>query len=296
MKFFELCPSKFGKDDQLGALNYIARESTAAAVRLVRNGRIFSLMHMLEDEIPVNWFHKDFIYHTYRSAPEMLKYFDSVFPNKNRISFTNIRMEMSDHTGTHIDGLNHATIGYSLYNDVDVRDVTTTRGTSRLGIENMLPIVTRGVLIDMTLLHVYDGPQAIPVSDIERVISIENIQIRRGDAVLIYTGWERFWKTDNQRYVSSMPGIGVEAASWLASQEVATVGSDTQSVEVEPNEEPGVDGRVHQILITENGIPLIENMKLSELASAKVYEFLFVCTPLKIRGATGSPVHPIAIS
>lgn len=288
--------SKFGENDQIGALNYITQEDVVASAKLVKKGRVFSLMHVLEDEMPVNWFHKDFIYYTFRSAPEMLKYFDSTFANKNRISFTNTRMELSDHTGTHIDGLNHAAIGYSLYNGVDAREVTTTRGTMKLGIDTMPPIVTRGLLLDLTQWHRYESPEVITVADLEHALSAEKIEIRRGDVVLVNTGWERFWKTDNKKYVTSMPGIGVDAAKWLVSKEVAAVGSDTQSVEVEPNEKEGEDGRVHQILITENGIPLIENMKLSELSSARVYEFLFVCTPLKIKGGTGSPVHPVAIS
>jgi len=288
--------NKFGANDQIGAMNYVTQESILSALRLVRQGRVFSLSHLLEDGMPVNWFHQDFIYSTYRSAPEMLEYFSRTFPNKNKITFTNVRMEMSDHTGTHIDGLNHAAIGNEFYNGVDTREVTTTRGTKKLGIETMPPLISRGLLADMTLTKRYDSREVIGVSDIRRVLQLEGVSVTNGDSVLIHTGWERFWRRDNQKYLASMPGIGVDAANWLASKEVVCVGSDTQSVEVEPNEDPSGDGIVHQILITRNGIHLIENMKLSELAMAKVYEFLFICIPMKVRGGTGSPVHPIAIA
>lgn len=288
--------SRFGKDDEIGAMNLQTPKSVVAALRLARSGRIFSLSHTLEDGMPVNWFHQDFVYSTYRSAPEMLEYFSRSFPNSNRITFTNLRMELSDHTGTHIDGLNHAAVGNRFYNGVDTRKVTTTRGTKKLGIETMPPLISRGVLMDMTLKHRYDKRELITVADCQRVLALEGISVNAGDAVLIYTGWERFWKTDNQRYLSSMPGIGVEAARWLAKEKVVAVGSDTQSVEVEPNEDPSEDGVVHQMLIVENGIHLIENLRLRLLARAKVYQFLFVCLPLKIRGGTGSPIHPIAVA
>ena len=288
--------NRFGVNDELGAMNYLTPKSVAAALKLGRNGRVFSLGHVLEDGMPLNWFHQDFIYSTFRSAPEMLKFFSSTFPNKNKVSFTNVRMDMSDHTGTHIDGLNHAAIGYKFYNGVDTRKATTTRGTNTMGIETMPPLISRGVLLDMTLIHRYDSREVIDVKDIESVLSLEHVSITHGDVVLIYTGWERFWKKDNQKFVSSMPGIGVKSAKWLASKEVVAVGSDTQSVEVEPNEDKRNDGIGHQILIVKNGIHLIENMKLNELARAKVYEFLFICVPLKIKGGTGSPVQPVAVA
>jgi kynurenine formamidase len=288
--------SGFGRDDELGAMNRVTKQSVLAALRLPKTGRVFTLAHVLEDGMPVNWFHQDFVYSTYRSVPEMLEHFSRAFPNKNRISFANLRMEMSDHTGTHLDGLNHAAIGNTLYNGVDAKEVTTSRGTSRLGIETMPPLFSRGILLDMTLLKRYDSREVFGVTELSKVLKEEKVRMIPGDSVLIYTGWERFWKTNNRKFVTSMPGIGVKAARWLASKKVVAVGSDTQSVEVEPNEDPRNDGIVHQILITKNGIHLIENLKLGELARAQVYEFLFVCIPMKIKGGTGSPVHPVAVA
>ena len=282
--------------DEIGAMNYVTEKSVLRALGLAKKGRVFSLAHILEDGMPVNWFHQDFIYSTFRSSPEVLEYFSSTFPNKNKISYTNVRMEMTDHTGTHIDGLNHAAIGHRFYNGVDTREVTTTRGTKRLGIETMPPLVSRGVLIDMTLTKKYDSAKAVSLAEIEEVLELERTSVQKGDTVLLYTGWERFWKKDNLKYVTTAPGIGVEAASWMISKHVIVVGADTFSVEVIPNEDPTGDGLVHQMLITKNGIHLIENMRLNELAREKVYEFAFVCLPLRIRGGTGSPIHPIAIA
>jgi kynurenine formamidase len=101
---------------------------------------------------------------------------------------------------------------------------------------------------------------------------------------------------DNQRYSDTCPGIGLAAAEWIAEQGVTIVGADTWNVEVSPCEDPKESDAVHQLLITKNGIRMIENMNLEELRRDKVWEFLFVCLPLNLKGATGSPVTPIAVS
>jgi len=100
-------------------------------------------------------------------------------------------MEMSDHAGTHVDGLNHAAIGNTFYNGFDTRDLTTTRGT-KLGMDTMPPLVSRGVLVNMTLHGRYNSRVVIYPRDIEDVLSRECVAINRGDGVLIYTGWECF--------------------------------------------------------------------------------------------------------
>ena len=288
--------SRWGPQDEIGAMNLVHPKSVAAAAKLAVRGKVYSLSHVLEDGMPLNWFHQDFVYSTFRSVPEMLAKFDGTFANKNRISFMNMRMEMADHSGTHIDGLNHAAIGYRLYNHVDARKVTGTRGTSRLGMETMPPLISRGVLADMTLLRRYGPGETIQAADIRRVLKLEGVKIGQGDSLLLFTGWEEYWRTDNKKYLESMPGIGVGAAEWLVGKDVVAVGSDTQSVEVEPNEDPDSDAVVHQILIVKNGIHLIENLRLSHLAKSKSYEFMFICLPLKISGGTGSPVNPVAVT
>ncbi|MBI2149202.1 MAG: cyclase family protein [Acidobacteria bacterium] len=120
---------------------------------------------------------------------------------------------------------------------------------------------------------------------------------RRGtnDAVIIHTGWGRLWEKDNARYQRSRPGLGAGAAEWLARQNPMLVGADNGGVEVAPNPDPKLSLPVHQIMLVVNGIHLLENMKLDELAAKRVYEFAFIVEPLKIQGGTGSTVAPIAI-
>jgi kynurenine formamidase len=288
-------PSRWGKDDQIGAMNYLTSETILNAIKVVKKGQVFSLSHQLEEGMPLNPFHSDFLYSTFRDIPQSQEFLGKIIANKNKVGYMNIRMDMADHSGTHVDGLNHAAIDGKLYNGELASSISTVRGTTRLGIQTMPPLVSRGILVDMTLVHQKLERYTITPDHIRKVLRIEGRKIRRGDTVLIYTGWEKYWMKDNTRFVSLMPGIGIEAAKWLADSEVVAVGSDTQSVEIEPNIKSDEDGIVHQELITVNGIHLVENLKLSGIARKRIFEFLFICLPLKIKGGTGSPVTPIAI-
>ena len=135
----------------------------------------------------------------------------------------------------------------------------------------------------------------ITVQDLEGALQRQNLQLQPGDAVLIHTGWGTLWGKDNARYGKSCPGIGVQAAEWLVKQDPMLIGSDNWPVEVFPNPDPQVSAPVHQILLVVNGIYLLENLKLEELAAKRVYEFAFIMQPLKMQGFSGSTVAPIAV-
>ena len=116
-----------------------------------------------------------------------------------------------------------------------------------------------------------------------------------GDAILIHTGWGTLWDKENTRFLASCPGIGLAAAEWLARQDPLLVGSDNWPVEVAPNPDTRLSLPVHQLMLVVNGIHLLENLKLDQLAAAQVSEFALVLQPLKIQGGTGSTVAPVAI-
>jgi kynurenine formamidase len=154
------------------------------------------------------------------------------------------------------------------------------------------------VLIDVAALKGVDilpDTYEITVQDLQQALQRQNVQLQRGDAVIINTGWHKHWAKDNAKYVKSCPGIGVGAATWLAQQDPMLVGADNWPVEVAPNPDPQISLPVHQIMLVVNGIHLLENMKTDELAAKKVYEFAFVMQPLKLQGFSGSTVAPIAI-
>jgi kynurenine formamidase len=195
---------------------------------------------------------------------------------------------MFSHQG--IDGLS--------YNCVKIDDAATRTGFSKLGVDKIGALFARGVLIDVAALK---GVEMLPVeyeigvADLEAALAREHVTLHAGDAVLIHTGWGRLWGVDNARYAISSPGIGVAAAQWLAKQDVLLIGADTGPVEILPNPDKRLDLPVHQIALVVNGIFLLENLKLDQLASEGVYEFGFLAQPLKIRGGTGSTVAPVAV-
>jgi kynurenine formamidase len=287
-------PSKWGAEDEVGALRNVTEAKVRSSSRMVEKGKIYALDHVLEYGVPVFKFHGDFIYSTFRRHTESLEFFRS----KNKFGAMNARLQITDHTGTHIDALNHISKGDRLYNGHKADKVIGTFGTSKLGIETTPPIFTRGVLLDIASYEgkdVLEPNHSISAADIKGALRKDKLKIEKGDAVLIATGWAALWMVDNDKFSKTCPGINLDAGRWLAAQDVSIVGADTWNVEVTPAEKQDEFGPVHQHLLTENGIRLIENMDLEELRKDKVREFLFVCLPLRVKGGTGSPIMPIAV-
>ena len=135
----------------------------------------------------------------------------------------------------------------------------------------------------------------ITVADLQQALTKQNLTLMPGDAVIIHTGYGKLWGKDNARYVKGNPGIGTAAAEWLVKQDPLLVGADTPPVEVLPNPDKQLSLPVHQIMLVVNGIHLLENLKLDDLAAKRVYEFALTMQPLKMQGGTGSTVAPAAI-
>jgi kynurenine formamidase len=157
--------------------------------------------------------------------------------------------------------------------------------------------VTRGVLIDVAGLKNVDmlpNSYNVTAEDLQAALKRENLTLQPGDTVIIRTGWSKLMGKDNQRYSASPAGIGIDAGLWLVSQSPLLIAADNCCVEVRPSE-PGHSLPVHAMMLIQNGIYLLENLKLEELAAAHAYEFAFIVQPLKLKGATGSAVAPIAI-
>jgi len=287
-------PSKWGEDDEIGAVLSITPQKMIDAARLVKIGRTFSLAHVLEDGIPSVSFHGQFLYSTFHRHSLDLK-----SPGKlNDAGGMNTRIEMADHTGTHIDGLNHISIGDRLYNGNLSDEITGTFGTTKLGIEKTPPIFTRGILIDVAAFYkasTLEGGRAITAEELGECLNASGVEVTSGDAVLIRTGWGKYWMSDNSKFLGPVPGINLSAAKWLEERGACVVGSDTWNVEVDPATPMRGADAVHQHLIAKSGVRMIENLYLEEISQEKVQEFLFVCLPLRIKGGTGSPVTPLAV-
>src|SRR5262249_11210600 len=121
------------------------------------------------------------------------------------------------------------------------------------------------------------------------------VSLQPGDAVLLQTGWSRYFMVDNPKYVSAEPGLGEESARWLTAQHVAAIGADTMAGAVLPMENKREGFPVRQHLLVDQGVYMIENLRLDDPRKDGVYEFLFILLPVKYKGATASPVRPVAV-
>ena len=283
------CPSRWGAGDERGSANHMNPAAVLRAARLIRTGQVFELAHVLSASMPF-FGTRRFDLHTKRTFMNP--------PSNRRGSNEEIVISEIGHVGTQFDGFAHQTIGAGLYNCVSLDEVETRAGFTRLGVEKVGMLMTRGVLIDVAALKKVDAlPDAyeITAADLQQALARQNLTLQPGDAVLVRTGWSAFWGKDNARYVKSNPGIGVEAAQWLAIRNPMLVGSDNWSIEVAPNPDGNLSLPVHQVMLVVNGIHLVENLKLDVMAAAGAQEFAFVVQPLKIGGGTGSTVAPVAI-
>ena len=204
------------------------------------------------------------------------------------------------HVGTHIDALCHVSQDGLLYNRVRAADVTSNRGFSKYSVDQIDPFVGRGVFLDVAKLRgtpVLAPGEAVTADDLQAASAAANVAVAEGDAVLIGTGWSTLW-ADKRAYegqVDGAPGPDESAADWLSSRKIRLAGSETIAFEQITPGRAHATLPVHRKLLVEHGINIIETMKLHELARDNVHEFLFVLTPLKLIGATGSPVRPLAL-
>lgn len=259
---------------------------------LVEQGRVFELGQTLEMGMPVWPGHPPYVLSSFRCHGDARR--------PGGVGTAEELIVLGGHSGTHLDALCHVSIEGVLHGGLPADQVHRGgKGMTTLGIETVPPIVRRGVLLDAAGLY---GADVLPVetrvtaADLQRIAAGHRLQIRSGDCVLVRTGWGRYWP-DPSRYVSvetGAPGPDDDACRWLAEQRVFLVGADTPGFEFISPGTSGLPG--HLTFIVERGIYILENLNLESLATARVYEFVLVCLPLKIVGGTGSPVRPIAIA
>lgn len=283
------CPSKWGPGDERGSGNHMKPDTVLRAARLMRTGEVFELGRVLSGSMP--------FFGARRFDVHLKRTFMNPEPNRRGSNEELVVSEIGQ-VGTQFDAFNHQTIGNTVYNCFVVEEISNRNGFTKLGVEKVGTLMTRGVLIDVAALkgvEILPDTYEITVRDLQDALARQNLNVQAGDAAIINTGWGRLWGKDNARYVKTNPGIGVAAAEWLVRQDPMLIGSDNWSVEVVPNPDPKASQPVHQIMIVIYGVHLVENMKLDDLAAKRVQEFAFVIQPLKIQGGTGSTVAPVAI-
>jgi kynurenine formamidase len=282
--------SRYGSDDQAGALNEITAASVTRATTLVRQGRVFDLAHVLDASVP-SFGDRTFTQRIAERAPD-----GGI--GENRVHWIAERFEATTQMGTHMDGLNHLHIDDVAYNGNRISEITADFGTTRLGVETLPQVLTRGVLLDIAGTRGVSSLElgdVITVDDVERTLSTMKTQLQAGDAVLFHTGWGQNWYDDPARYAQGEPGPGIAVAEYLADHRVAITGCDTWSCGPVPSEDPNRPFAVPQSLNVQYGVIVLENLFLDEIARSRAIEFLFIVAHPKLRGATGAWVAPLAV-
>ena len=283
------CPSKWGAGDQRGSGNWMKPETVLRAAKLIRTGEVFDLAEMLTPDPDESYINRGRVYNIYTKAAVPV-------PN-TRVGNEELVVTELGQIGTQFDGFAHQMYGDSFYNCFQFGDIATRTGFKKLGVENAGTLMTRGVLIDVAAFKGVDmlpETYVITPEDLEQALAREKLALQPGDAVIIHTGWGKLRGKDNARYGRASPGVGVAAGEWLARQDPMLIAADNCCIEIRPSEPP-LNLPVHAMMLIQHGIYLIENLELEALAAAGAYEFAFIVQPLKLKGATGSAVAPVAI-
>ena len=282
--------SRWGEDDERGALNLQTAETVLAGLSAARTGRVYSL------GLPVQRSGQPHVPH--RPTPQRLTLtshsdvgmFAAIGAEPGTGSHEDV-VVLPTHEATHMDALGHVFDGELLYGGFPADSMATYGGLAHCGIEKAGPIVARGVLFDVVGAR---GPLAPGYAITPQDLAACDVSLIPGSVALVRTGWlETFDARAGLTY--EQPGLGVEAARWLADQDVVAVGADNTAVEAMPFEGGGFMP-VHVELLVRRGVYLLEHLVLEPLARDGVQELLFVAAPLPITGASGSPVNPVAIT
>jgi kynurenine formamidase len=276
---------RWGKDDELGAVNLITPAKRQQAAALAKSGTAVSLAHDLVTEKAVD------AQNPYVLQPRT--------DQKSPYAFDRQDVDYHGRTFSHLDALCHVSYEGKLYNGLDFRTtVTKEAGCKKLGITNLKDkIVTRGILIDLPRLknvpylepgtHVYR-------EDIEAWERQAGVRVAAGDAILLRTGrWARRAKLGP---FQNLAGFDASVAPFFKERDVALIGSDgVQDV----GTLPGVTLPIHVFAIVILGVNLLDNLDLETLADTaaklKRWEFLLIAGPMPVTNGSGSPINPVAL-
>lgn len=249
--------------------------------------------------------HPHFDITTYRSPRGEQNQRDQEFLNfpQNEVNygFVSDLIIGTTHMGTHIDAFCHVVSGPNAewFNGRSAADDLGDFGALSWDASIMPPVIGRGILLDIPRsMNLETCPANFPIDGgvLSETLTKQGLELSEGDVILIRTGLMKFWPDEEAMQQSANAGVSRDGSDWIAAQEPIAVGSDTAAFEVSPSDVPGSPQPVHVHLIKELGIPIMEWVNCEELSEAQIYEFLFVCLPLTISGATGSWIRPVAIA
>jgi len=300
-RFREASASPFGADDEIGMLNLIDASSRQAVLESADAGKMFDLSVDYFIGMPSWSFGGDPTYQMWLTHSPEGTVVDDVtgagVEENQLVTYTGDAFTMYTHCGTHIDTLNHFGYHGEIWNKKSVKDHLGSRHWTVNGADKQPPILARGVLLDvagMLGLDMLPASYGIGQADLEACLKHQGTELRTGDVVMVRTGRMQAWP-DPLPYMVNGPGLNREGAEFLARAGAVTIGSDTVGFEQTPTEDPENWQVVHTFLLAEAGIPMIEVGNFEELAQEKVHEFAFFGACIRLRGATGSPMRPVAL-
>ncbi|MHA3700697.1 cyclase family protein [Jatrophihabitans sp. YIM 134969] len=297
----QVASSPWGPDDQLGALNFLEPARAAEVLARADGSRVYDLSVDYFVGMPSFQAAGDPAYQLFMShtpAGTAVDNLNGAGAGVNgHVCYSGDVVFMYTHTGTHIDALNHFGVDGAIYNGFKPEQHLGSRHWTRGGAEQIPPIVTRGVLLDVAGLknvECLDPSYAITVEDLQNCLEQAGTSLTTGDVALVRTGRMAYWP-DGSKVLGNPPGLGLDAARWLTKQNIAAIGADQECVEVGPSEhvDNWLPGHCH--FLAEAGVPMIELLDLESLARDKVTESCFIAAPIRLRGASGAPLRPMAM-
>jgi kynurenine formamidase len=292
-----------GREGEVGPVGDLGPADILAALGSVKAGLIYDLEVERFRGMPLHPAHPQIEIVSYRSPRGIRNQGDQAWLNADndvKLAFNSELVLGTVHSGTHIDALAHITVGDDdhWHGGFTANEHLGDWGPLKGDATAIPPIITRGVLIDVAGhqgVDVLPGSVGISSADLKAALAAQRVELRPRDAVLIRTGYGSLYPDAERMKPHFGAGINADACRWLAEQGAVVVGGDTESLEQLPSADPQNPHVGHTILLIEQGIHIIEMLYLEDLAADRQYEFAFITLPLKIRGATGSMIRPIAV-
>lgn len=303
---------KWGAEDELGALNVLGRAEALKGVSSVVTGEVYTLqMQMGTKRSPGDMMWLD------RKGVERTNVLDQSTwesgSGTNTGGTSDIRWADDIATlylqgSTHYDAIGHVWYEDKLYNGIDAHETIGEMKRASIMPIAEKGVVARGVLIDMARHRGkpwLDREETITLDELLAAARDQGSEIEPRDIILIRTGWPAYWfHVDNpEKFYEdySEPGLSYsrELVEWFQENEIPNLVSDTLGNEASIHKECGIDSLLHAALIRNLGIAFTEQAWLEDLADACArdnrWTFLYSAAPLKIVGAAGGPVNPMAI-
>lgn len=285
-------PSKYGAGDTKGATNNLSAEATLKAARLVKTGKVYALGVVTGADTPA-WPGRSF-----SAAIMAIDDGGGSGLGQDKVTGHDDVLMTFVGIGTQLDGFAHIGIDHVHYNGVHARELYKPDGVTKYGTQDIVPVATRGVLLDMTKLFKQSPLKpgtAFNRAEIDAAAKAAGVTIGKGDVVLFHTGWLATAKDDPKQFISVQPGLGKDGAEYLASLGVVMIGADTAALEAIPFEDPNRPFIVHATLLAKHGVHILETVNTAALAADGATEFLFVLGQPRFKGTVQAVVNPVAI-